>query len=208
MKISELATLSGAPLSAVKYYQREGLLHRSEKTAPNQAIYDQSHVQRVRLIRALLGAGGLSISSAKAVIDALDADSLAQAFGVAQAAMSAPRTTDPEPSPQSRERVSELAHAHGWKTTPENPGFEVAARALDGFQSISFEPSDSFLGAYAAAAAKVAKADLTAVMRLPDREQKTELMVIGSVLGNPLLAGLRSLAHENETHTHLTAQES
>lgn len=60
MKISELASRSDTPLSAVKYYQREGLLPQGKKTAPNQTDYSKEHVQRVRLIRALLGAGGLT----------------------------------------------------------------------------------------------------------------------------------------------------
>lgn len=75
MRISVLADRAGVPLSAVKYYQREGLLPAGVRTAPNQVSYDDSHLQRVRLIRALLETGNLSVAATKDVITALDTDS-------------------------------------------------------------------------------------------------------------------------------------
>lgn len=201
MRISELAAQAEVPLSAVKYYQREGLLPQGEKTAPNQTTYDQTHVQRVRLIRALLGTGGLSVTAAKEVIAALDSTSLPEVFSVAQQAMSTPRTSEPAPTPRSRERVLALARSQGWAFLEDNPGIDAAARALDGLAAIGFEAPDAYLASYASAAATAAIADLGALTSLPTPEQRTELMVVGSVLGDPLFAGLRRLAQEDATHT-------
>lgn len=194
------------PLSAVKYYQREGLLPQGEKSAPNQAAYDDDHVRRVRLIRALLGTGGLSVAAAKDVIATLDTASLPEAFAVAQHAMSTPRTSEPEPSRHARERVLTLARSRGWAITEDNPGIDSTARALDGLAAIGFDAPDSYLASYASAASTAAVADLDALTALPTPEQRAELMVVGSVLGDPLFAGLRRLAHENATHDRFSAE--
>ena len=202
MKVSELATRAGLRLSAVKFYQREGLLPDGVKTAPNQVAYDETHVKRVRLIRALLETGGLSIAATKEVITAVDAEgmSMADTFGVAQQAMSTPRTTPSVPSAESRDVVTQLAHTQGWMFLPDNPGIDAAARALDGLRAIDFTLTDDYLSAYATAASTAATADLHALSLLTDPDELTELMVVGTILGDPFFAGLRRIAHENSTH--------
>lgn len=199
MKISELASRSDTPLSAVKYYQREGLLPQGKKTAPNQTDYSKEHVQRVRLIRALLGAGGLTIAATKQVIWILDHAPLAEAFEAVQSAMSTSRPNDADPSPESRERIMELARSQGWAFTEANPGINAAARALDGLATGGFTAPRGYLESYAAAAATAANADLQQLRKLSAPEQITERMVVGTVLGDPLFAGLRRIAQQDAT---------
>jgi DNA-binding transcriptional MerR regulator len=186
----------------VKYYQREGLLPEGVRSAPNQVEYEELHVKRVRLIRALLETGGLSIAATKDVIQALDAEGapLAETFSVAAYAMSTPRITESLPSAESREEVMRLAHSQGWKFTDDNPGIDSAARALDGLRAIDFNAPDEYLVAYASAAGAAARADLQALTALSDPDQIAELLVVGTVLGDPLFAGLRRLAQEDATH--------
>jgi len=209
VRISELAKRTGVPLSAVKYYQREGLLPAGARTEPNQVAYGDQHVQRVRLIRALLETGGLSVAATKDVIAALDADAapLAAAFRVAQHAMSTRRAQESMPSEPARARIEAVAQAQGWCVTTENPGVEVAARALDGLRAIGFDAPDAYLDAYAVAAATAAAADLHALAGLSDRDAVAELMVVGTVLGDPLFAGLRRLAQEDATHNLFPAPD-
>ncbi|MEV7232087.1 MerR family transcriptional regulator [Polymorphospora sp. NPDC051019] len=203
MRISELSRRAGVPLSAVKYYQREGLLPEGVRSAPNQVDYGDAHVHRVRLIRALLETGGLSVAATKDVIAALDAEDapLAETFRVAQHAMATPRTADSTPSDAARQRIATFARSQGWEVTDDNPGIDAAARALDGLRAIGFEAPDSYLGAYAAAAAAVAAADLRALSSLATPDQVAELMVVGTILGDPLFAGLRRLAQQDVTRT-------
>lgn len=191
------------PLTAVKYYQREGLLPEGVRSAPNQVQYGDVHVRRVRLIRALLETGGLSVAATKNVIASLDTEgeSLAETFSVAQQAMSTPRTAESVPSDESRERVVAVARSRGWAFLPENPGIDAAARALEGLRAIGFDPPESYLAAYAIAASTVAEADLLALETRNGVDEVAELMVVGTVLGDPLFAGLRRLAHEDATHT-------
>ncbi|RXZ45209.1 MerR family transcriptional regulator [Agromyces binzhouensis] len=200
MRISELSRRSGAPVTTLKYYLREGLVHEGERRSGNQTDYDESHVQRVRLVRALLDTGGLSIAAARRVLATLDADdrSMADTFEAAQHAMTDGRAHH-EASDAARRRVAALAGAQGWRTTPDNPGFDLAARVLDDLAAIGYEPSDAYLDAYAAAADRIARADLAA---LTDRESPAlaaELMVVGTVVGDALIAGLRRLAHQEAT---------
>ena len=185
----------------MKYYLREGLVHPGERVEANQTAYDDTHVQRVRLVRALIEIGGLSIAAAKQVLSTLDSEdtSLAYTFEAAQHALGVGGATAATAEPRARTRIEELADAHGWRTSAENPGFEVAARALDAFSTIGFVPSGEFLDAYASAAATIARADLMALTTRTRPDLVAELMVVGTVLGDALIAGLRRLAQQNET---------
>lgn len=201
VRISELSRQAGVPLSAVKYYQREGLIPEGERTAPNQVLYSAAHVQRVRLVRALLETGGLSVAAAKEVVAILDAENapIAETLRVAQHAMSTTRSTQPA-SDEARARVRQLSTSLQWRVSNENPGIDVAARAIDGLDAIGFEPPEGYLSAYAAAAASAASADLQALQTRAAPDEIAELMVVGTALGDVLFAGLRRLAQENATH--------
>ena len=185
----------------MKYYLREGLVRPGERVERNQTAYDDTHVHRVRLVRALIETGGLSIAAAKQVLSTLDSEdsSLAHTFEAAQHALGVGGASAGSAEPPGRARIEELAAARGWKTSADNPGFEVAARALDAFSTIGFTPSPGFLDAYAAAAATIARADLEALTTRSRPDLIAELMVVGTVLGDALIAGLRRLAQQNET---------
>jgi DNA-binding transcriptional MerR regulator len=201
VKISEVCRLTGVTVSTMKYYLREGLVHGGDRVESNQTAYDDTHVHRVKLVRALIETGGLSIAATKRVLSTLDSDdtSLAHTFEVAQHALGVGGASPGTADPGARDRIVELAATHGWKTTGGNPGFEVAARTLDAFSTIGFAPSGEFLDAYASAAAAIARADLIALTTRTRPDLVAELMVVGTVLGDALIAGLRRLAQENET---------
>ena len=202
MKISEIGSRGGVAASTVKYYVREGLVPEGRRTSRNQTAYDDSHVQRIRLVRALIETGGLSITATKQVLSVLDdhQDNLAYAFEAAQHALgSVGGAGARDASAAARQRIAELVASRGWTATDDNPGLEVAARALDGLSTIGFAPSAEYLAAYAGAAAAVARADLAALGTRSRPDEITELMVVGTVMGDALLAGLRRLAQQDET---------
>ena len=202
MKISEVCQTAGVKSSTLKYYIREGLVPEGRRLGSNQTAYVETHVQRVKLVRALIETGGLSVAATKRVLLVLDSNehSLAHAFEAAQHALGAGATANTRPaSPGALRRVAELIAANSWTTTDDNPGLEVAARALDGLTTIGFSPSDEFLAAYASAAAAIARADLQALTSRDRPDLIAELMVVGTVMGDALAAGLRRLAQQNET---------
>ena len=96
MRISALSAQTGTPVATIKFYLRENLLHEGIRTAATQAQYDESHVARLRLIRALLGPGGLSIAAAHRVIGAIEEppESLHELLGVAATAVTGPNLKD------------------------------------------------------------------------------------------------------------------
>ena len=127
-------------------------------------------------------------------------DNLAYAFEAAQHALgSVGGAGARDASAAARQRIAELVESRGWTATDDNPGLEVAARALDGLATIGFEPSPEYLIAYADAAGAVARADLAALGTRSRPDEITELMVVGTVMGDTLLAGVRRLAQQDET---------
>jgi len=201
MKISEAARTGGVTVSTFKYYLREGLVPEGTRLSGNQTSYADSHVQRVRLVRALLETGGLSIETAKAVVSTIDSPqtSLAVTFEVAQQSLAGASASSTPPSRESLERVATLTARQQWKSVGANPGTDVVARVLDGLAAIGFDPSDDYLEAYASAATTIARADLAALTTRTRPDLVAELMVVGTVLGDSLVAGLRRLAHESVT---------
>jgi DNA-binding transcriptional MerR regulator len=201
VKISEAARDGGVTVSTFKYYLREGLVPEGTRLSGNQTAYADEHVQRVRLVRALLETGGLSIEQAKAVVSTIDSpqDSLAVTFEAAQHSLAGAGSPTTPPSSASLARVEALAASQRWKSVGANPGTDVAARVLDGLAAIGFDPSDEYLAAYASAATTIARADLAALTTRTRPDLVAELMVVGTVLGDSLVAGLRRLAQESVT---------
>jgi DNA-binding transcriptional MerR regulator len=72
MRVSELSRRSGVPLSTIKFYLREGVLPPGEPQARNQASYDERHVERLALIRALREVAGLPLEAIARVTAELD----------------------------------------------------------------------------------------------------------------------------------------
>jgi len=96
MRISGLSAQTGVPLATIKFYLREKLLHEGVRTSATQAQYDESHVARLRLVRALLGPAGLSVAAAQRVIRAIEEppESLHELLGVAATAVAGPNVDD------------------------------------------------------------------------------------------------------------------
>lgn len=197
MIISEFAARTGTPAATIKYYVREGLLQPGERIGGNRTIYTEEHERRLRLVRAMLEVGKLSIASVKDVLAALDAPDtpIAHAFGVAQQAISkAAVPVVSEPSPESLDRVRRLLERSDTPDCRDNVGYDIAAQALDALVQSGHSVSDSFLDHYMAAAKLQASADLTEVNALENSSQMTELVVVGTVLGDSLALGLRRIA--------------
>lgn len=199
MKISELSSATGVPVATVKFYLREGLLASGEKSSQTQASYDESHVARLRLIRAFLEVGGLSIAAAKRVLAVMDDESLP--FGVAAgiASNALPAAGGDGTRGRGDSDLHALIERRGWTVDPRNPGWALAARVIDDYAALGRDDLIATLDTYADAADDIARIDLQTVVDADGRDQKTETVVIGTVLGDSLLAGLRRMAHENRS---------
>lgn len=206
--MSELSSATDTPVPTLKFYLREHLLHAGERTSPNQAHYDDTHVERVRLVRALLEVGGLSVAQATRVVAALDSHlPLSSVFGVAQRAVSIPAAIADGASPDTvagstigDARIAALCESRGWQVYPNNPGLALAARVLDTYAVLGLDHIiDTGLESYAQAADLVAGADLAAVGAAREPVEMTRTVAVGTVLGDALFSGLRRIAQEAES---------
>lgn len=105
MRLAELSTRSGVSTATIKYYLREGLLPSGRRVSATQAEYDEKHLQRLRLVRALIQVGRVPIASAREVLTALEDDSLDHNSRLGTAVYALP--TAPTPSraiPRRRRR--------------------------------------------------------------------------------------------------------
>ena len=203
MRISELAQRGGVPVGTVKYYLREGLLPPGELTAATQARYGDPHVQRLRLIRALLGPGGLSITATRDVLDVIDdpTTSIPDALGAAHHALNKP---DGEPPPQELVDARDHVRRWGWTITDTSPALGLLAGALHALREARFTTSDELLDRYADAAAVLAEEDVATVPTASATEA-VRYVVVGTLLLEPVLLALRRLAQEDASRKRFTA---
>ena len=201
MRIAELSRRSGVPVPTIKYYVREGLLAPGELTSPNQAQYDDAHVRRLKLIRALVDVGDLSITETRDVLASIDSPgkTLHQRMGMVQGALtpSPAGEVDEESLALATQQVEELVRRRGWRVKPDSRAWQLLVHVLATFHVLGQDELLALLDDYADAAERLAEVDVDCVLRRPDVESLLEGVVVGTVLGDALLAALRRLARAN-----------
>jgi DNA-binding transcriptional MerR regulator len=195
------------PIPTIKFYLREGLLPPGVATAANQADYDEEHLRRLRLIRALIDVGGVTVAGAREVVAALGthADDPLDLLGAAQTAVE-PRHRPDRDTPQwraARERVTALIADRRWLIHPDSPAIDLVADALAAADSLGVDELLDKFGEYADTADRIAAVEVRAVLDRPDPASRMELVVLGTVLGEALLTSLRLLAHQHESARQL-----
>lgn len=201
MRISELSQLSGVSAASIKYYAREGLLPAGERTGYNRTEYTDRHLDRLRLVRSLIDVGGLPVAAVARVLAAVDDPGLPLGEVLATAQHALPRAVAP-PSADALARVAALVAERGWRVHEDNPGVRAVASVLDSYAQLGRDDLAATLPRYADAAALVAEADLDTVAGsvadpATDRDAAAQTVVVGTVLGDQLLAGLRRIAQED-----------
>ncbi|HEY2204405.1 MAG TPA: MerR family transcriptional regulator [Pseudonocardia sp.] len=197
--MAELSDRSGVPVATIKYYLREGLLPPGERTGPNQARYGSGHVRRLRLVRALLDVGGLSVAAVREVLAAVDTRAAMHGvLGLAQRNLELRAgQVDEQAKEWAVERVQGLAARRGWPVKPDDPVVESLVATLATLHSLGRTELVDRLDSYAELADRMAELDLSTLGGLPDRETVVEAAVVGTVLGDTLFAALRRLAQHH-----------
>ncbi|HEX4226826.1 MAG TPA: MerR family transcriptional regulator [Pseudonocardiaceae bacterium] len=201
MRIAELSRVCGVTVPTIKYYLRDGLLPPGELTSRNQAQYDERHVRRLKLIRALVDVAGLSIAGVREALAAIDStgDSRHNLLGAVLHRIAVPPAlADDDPGlVEGDAEVTELIKGLGWHVKPDNPAWRSAAEAIATIRSLGADRLLERLTGYARAMHDVAELDLALIAEVRNSEQLIELAVLGALLGNPLLVALRRLAEED-----------
>jgi len=192
MRISELSAQTGVAVPTIKYYLREQLLPEGERSAPTQAAYGEVHVQRLRVIRALIEAG-VSVAETRRVLDALNnpPESAHLLLGAAHAAIT-PAVDDALDLTAAQDLVVGL----GWKLGMcDDAVLYGVARALQGLERAGFEVPQENLPVYLKSMREIADAEIAGVPT-ESAEAAVRYVVLGSVLVEPLLLALRRVAQQ------------
>lgn len=196
MRISELAEATGVALPTLKYYLREGLLMPGTATSRTRAVYDEAHVERVRLIRALIETGGVGIAGVRAVVEALEnvPASPHDFLGVAHRALPPPV----EPT-ETTEEVNGWMRDLGWEGCLGSALLESLASAVARARAAGVSVSDATIREYAEAARQIASVDVAEAASAPSPAAALHTVVVGTVMTDPVIATLRRLAQEVES---------
>ncbi|MFD6858978.1 MerR family transcriptional regulator [Rhodococcus sp. NPDC060090] len=200
MRISELAARTGVPLATVKYYLREELLMPGRATSATQAQYDDAHVRRLGLVRALAGQG-LPLDKIKVVVALVEdpGEDLFVALGKAVMALppypgslsGADDSADAE-YPRTRALLERLGQLY-------DPRFTAVAqleRALAALDSAGLTMSDRRIDVYGEHIRGIADLDVD-LLPTTSRQETVEAAVLGTALYEPVLAAMRRLAHQH-----------
>ena len=211
MRISELSGSSGVPVATIKFYLREGLLHDGRRTSATQASYDESHVARLKMVRALVGVGGMSLARVKGIIAVIESPpaTMHELLGLASQAgrandldCVAPDELDESDSEATgHARVHRLLREWGWDPAESFCGTHIEiADALDAIEDSGFALADLALDDYrdhltALAAEEVARTPTTS------SEAAVRYVALGVPLVEPLLLAIRRLGHQHASAT-------
>lgn len=205
MHVREVSVAAGVSVALVKFYVREGLLHPGVRESANSTSYDETHIARLRLIRALVDGGRLPLAAVAELLDVIDDDAMPVdvVVGVAHRAVS---RVEQRPSDAAIALVRAAIARHGWAVSDDNPGVLQCAAVVDTAISVGREDVEEMLEVYATPVELIARQDLAAVGRAAAaRSRIAETVVLGTVLGDAMLLGMRRIAQEHVARTMVFA---
>ncbi|MER5804008.1 MerR family transcriptional regulator [Streptomyces mirabilis] len=199
MRMSELSRLSGVSVTTIKYYLREGLLPAGRQLSATQAEYDGNHLRRLRLIRALTGVRGLSVSTAREVLGALaeHTGDTHRLLGLTLGSIG-PVEDSAEDSADLAE-VDALVGELGWDVHESAPARATLAETLGSLRGLGVPLDQGALVPYARLAERTAALDLDQLDGIDDPLELAERALLLTVLLEPALMALRRMAQENES---------
>jgi DNA-binding transcriptional MerR regulator len=198
MRLAELCVETGVAPATVKYYLREGLLPAGDLVSATRAEYGPTHVERLRLIRALVEGADVSIDGVRRIVEAVDHPPASRHdfLGVAQEAINGTPAAS-SVAPSTREAVEAL----GWHDC--EPALRFLQSAMDTAERAGYPVTRERLLAYGAAMEEVARYDLDALMADPAVESPSGALrhvAVGTVVTDGVLMAMRRMAQEQESN--------
>ena len=201
MRISELAVVTGVPVATMKYYVREGLLPPGRAITPRLSEYDEEHVRRLRLLRALREVGGVPVTRLRALVGALEVGQSPMSLLEQTANALAPVAPTPGPGrADAREMVGQVLDEAGWRVRPDGPDRENLAAALEVLAEFTGGPvPGQAIAPYVRAADDLARHEIGHLDPGRGDAALLQQMVVGQVLFGQVLGALRRLAEEHHS---------
>jgi DNA-binding transcriptional MerR regulator len=202
--VQELARAADVTVASIKFYVREGLLPPGDTSRPRRAYYDDRHVRRLAVIRALRDVARLPIDVIRRAVGALDASGADSVDAIAPAidALEGPPERSPDEALQAaRREVADLFTRERLDVRAEAGSRETLARTLVAVRRIDdhigIEDVRRWLRAMREAAREEIENDRTKALLRSDKEGALEIAIMGTVVYEPILLALRRALHEH-----------
>src|SRR5689334_18669235 len=190
MRLAELSRQSGVSTATIKYYLREGLLPPGRQINATTAEYDDEHLRRLRLVRAMIQVGRVPVAKVREVLGHVDDDSLGRTIRLGAALWALPQVPEPDEDDAyvqaAHQEVTALLDRLGWENaqrlTSLSPAYRSLVVAVAAFRRLGYDWGFELLASYATLMHGVAKLDLDFVETHPSEAEKVETAVLGAVL--------------------------
>lgn len=207
MRLAELSERSGVSTATIKYYLREGLLAPGRQINTTTAEYDEEHLRRLRLIRAMIQVGRVPVATVREVLSHVDDDSLPRAMRLGAAVWALPQVPEPDADDEfvqgARVAMEGLLKTLGWSNaqamTTVSPSFRSLVVATAALRRLGYDWNPETLVPYARLMRQVAELDMEFMESHVSEAEKAEVAVLGVVLVEPMLRALHRLAQEEES---------
>ncbi|WP_371576697.1 MerR family transcriptional regulator [Streptomyces sp. NBC_01314] len=207
MRLAELSERSGVSTATIKYYLREGLLAPGRQINATTAEYDEEHLRRLRLVRALIQVGKVPVANAREVLSHVDDESLGRTIRLGAALWALPQTPGPDEEDPltvaATAEVDRLLRTLGWEAAREVGSLSPVHRSLVALVATLLRlgyPCDAELMVpYAELMHQAAARDLDQMETYASDTEKAEVAVSAAVLFEPVLRALHRLAQEEES---------
>ncbi|MGW0770352.1 MerR family transcriptional regulator [Streptomyces sp. NPDC002676] len=207
MRLAELSRRSGVSTATIKYYLREGLLAPGRQVNMTTAEYDEEHLRRLRLVRAMIQVGRIPVATVREVLGHVDDDSLGRTIRMGAALWALPQLPEPDEDDEyiqaAHREADELLDSLGWSNakmlTTLSPAYRSLVVSVAALRRLGYDWAPERLAAYAQLMHQAAILDLDFVETHPSEAEKVETAVLGAILAEPLLQALHRLAQEEES---------
>ncbi|MER6785086.1 MerR family transcriptional regulator [Streptomyces sp. NPDC000658] len=207
MRLAELSERSGVSTATIKYYLREGLLPPGRQVNRTTAEYDEEHLRRLRLVRAMIQVGRLPVATVREVLGHVDDDSLGRTMRLGAALWALPRAPEPDADDEyvraAHREADDLLVGLGWANarllTSLSPAYRSLVVSVAALRRLGYEWDAELLVSYARLMHRAASLDLDFVETQESEAERVETAVLGAILVEPMLQALHRLAQEEES---------
>ncbi|MER7962883.1 MerR family transcriptional regulator [Streptomyces ardesiacus] len=207
MRLADLSKRSGVSTATIKYYLREGLLPPGRQVNATTAEYDEGHLRRLRLVRALIQVGKVPVATAREVLSHVDDESLGRTIRLGAALWALPQDAEPDEADPAvaaaRTEVGRLLELLGWETAremaPLSPVHRSLVVAVAALRRLDYPWDAELMAPYGALMMEVARRELDFMETHASDAEQVEMAVASAVLFQPVLRALHRLAQEEES---------